>query len=182
MSTIDEQKQKASKTLLTMLDYLGLDATLKTEEKGQKIALLVCSEDAGRIIGRKGQTLENLQLLLNRIMFKGDQEFPKVVIDIDGYTRKERERRPRSSEEGGRHEDSRRGGSPEFNQENEDRLVKQAQDAASEVKRWGDPVTLPPMNAHDRRIIHITLQDDPELVTESLGDGAKKNVVISLKK
>lgn len=45
-----------------------------------------------------------------------------------------------------------------------------------------NPVTLPEMNAHDRRIIHVTLKDDPELTTESMGEGAMKKVVISLKK
>ena len=55
-------------------------------------------------------------------------------------------------------------------------------DAGKEVKRWGEPVTLPEMNAHDRRIIHVTLQDDPELETRSEGEGALKKVIISLKK
>ena len=63
-----------------------------------------------------------------------------------------------------------------------DQLEQQALDAAKEVKRWGEPVTLPEMNAHDRRIIHVTLKDDPELTTESMGEGAMKKVVISLKK
>ena len=49
------------------------------------------------------------------------------------------------------------------------------------MKRWGDPVKLPEMNAHDRRIIHVTLQNDPEITTESEGEGAFKKVVISLK-
>ncbi len=176
--SIEEQKQKALKTLATMLDYLGLEASLKAEEKNSKIALIVTSDDAGRIIGRKGQTLENLQLLVNRMMFKADQEFPKVMIDIDGYARKER--KPRSggrNSRGGRDEGG-KGGDPE----NEERLTKQALDAAKEVKRWGDSVTLPPLNAHDRRIIHITLQDDEEIVTESQGDGPKKSIVISVKK
>ena len=59
-------------------------------------------------------------------------------------------------------------------------LEKQAKDAAKEVKRWGEPVKLPEMNAHDRRIIHITLKDDPEVTTESIGEGAMKKVVIAL--
>jgi len=199
MSQIEEQKEKATKALALMLDYLGLEASLKAEEKGTKIALIVTSEDAGRIIGRKGQTLENLQLLLNRMMFKGDQEFPKIVIDIDGYSRKEKERRhgdrgdrgdrsdrsdrsdrgDRGSRGGDRAEGNEGG---EGNDDNENCLKQQALDAGKEVKRWGEPVTLPPLNAHDRRIIHITLQDDTELQSESIGDGIKKSIVISLKK
>ena len=66
---LDEQKTKATKTLMTMLDYLGLDATLRVEEKGNKLAIKITSDDAGRIIGRKGQTLDSLQVLLNRRRF-----------------------------------------------------------------------------------------------------------------
>lgn len=180
VNKMEEQKAKTSKTLATMLDYLGLDAALKTEDKGAKIFIKIASEDAGRIIGRKGQTLESLQLLLNRMMFNADQECPRILLDIDGYSRKERE--PRREGEGGRgdgggrrHEDSRLS-------ETEELLEQQARDAAIEVKRWGESIVLPKMNSHERRIIHITLQDDPEIITESEGDGSLKKVVISLKK
>ena len=57
-----------------------------------------------------------------------------------------------------------------------------ALDAAKEVRKWGESVTLPPMNSHDRRIIHITLENEPDLATESMGEGAMKSVVVSLKK
>lgn len=60
-------------------------------------------------------------------------------------------------------------------------MKSQALDAAKEVKRWGEPVTMRPMNSHDRRIVHITLENDPELITESDGDGKLKKVIISLK-
>ena len=64
----------------------------------------------------------------------------------------------------------------------EEALRQQALDAGKEVKRWGESVTLPLMNPHDRRIIHMTLKDDAELTTESEGEGTMKKVVISLKK
>ena len=64
----------------------------------------------------------------------------------------------------------------------EEDLRALALDKAKEVKKWGEPVTLAEMNAHDRRIIHVTLQDDPELTTMSEGEGNLKKVVISLKK
>lgn len=169
MSANEEQMNKASQTLATMLDYLGLEASIKAEEKGDRISLIVSSEDAGRIIGRKGQTLENLQLIINRMMFKGNAEFPRIFIDIDGYSRKPRRK--------GRDERGEESGDPEA----EEMLRNQAMDAAKEVKRWGESVILPPMNAHDRRIIHVTLQDDSELQTTSEGDGNLKKVIISLK-
>jgi spoIIIJ-associated protein len=176
---IEEQKSRALKTLATMLDYLGLEAALKCEEKGSKIIILISSEEAGRIIGRKGQSLESLQVLLNRMMFKNDPEFPRIVLDIDGYSRGSKRR-------GDDQEGASRGGSRRHSRNHsssdEEQLTKQAIDASKEVKRWGESVVLPKMNSHDRRIIHITLQDDPEIITESEGEGKLKNVVISLKK
>ncbi len=82
----DEMIEKSSKTLSTMLDFLGLDGTVKAEKRPSKINLIISSEDAGRIIGRKGQSLESLQLLLNRMMQNGAEDFPKIYIDIDGYS------------------------------------------------------------------------------------------------
>ena len=64
----------------------------------------------------------------------------------------------------------------------DEQLRQQALDSAKEVRRWGEAVTLPQMNSHDRRIIHITLENEADLVTESVGEGNFKSVVISLKK
>jgi len=218
---MEEIKVKVSKTLATMLDYLALDAKLKIEDKGSKLAVIIASEDAGRIIGRKGQTLESLQLLLNRMMFNAEPDCPRIVLDIDGYSRNNnrpggdeegegddrgdrrerggdrrddrggdrRDRRDRGDrrdrdDRGGDRRDSR--GGRDRNEEDEaaheETLRIQALDASKEVKRWGEPVVLAPMNSHDRRIIHITLQDDPELITASEGEGSLKKVVISVKK
>jgi spoIIIJ-associated protein len=223
---MEEIKGKVSKTLATMLDYLGLDAKLKIEEKGSKLAIIIASEDAGRIIGRKGQTLDSLQLILNRMMFNTEPECPRIVIDIDGYSKNNT--RPGGSDDGdneergggrdydrgergggrdydrgergggrddrggGRRNDRRdRGGrdnerrsfdNDEDEAAHEETLRIQALDAAKEVKRWGESAVLPQMNSHDRRIIHITLQDDPEITTVSEGEGSLKKVVISLKK
>ncbi len=190
-----EMLDKSKKTLATMLDYLGLEATVKAEGRPSKINLLVSSEDAGRIIGRKGQSLESLQILLNRMMQKENIDFPKVYIDIDGYSSKRergsdrhdgegrRERRERPPR--GRRDGNREGGRSfrdDDEGENDSNLRQQAIDASKEVRRWGEPVTLPPMNAHDRRIIHITLEGESDLQTESSGEGNFKSVVISLKK
>ncbi len=181
------QKQELNRTLLTMFDYLGLKGDLRIEEKNGKLQVKITSDDAGRIIGRKGQILESLQLLANRILFKQDDEFPHVMLSIDGYG----ERRKRRSDDEGAAENgeesaprSERRRSPRTGASriSNEQLEQQAKDAAKEVKRWGEPVKLPEMNAHDRRIIHVTLQDDPEVTTESEGEGAMKKVVISLKK
>ena len=188
----EEMVEKTRKTLATMLDYLALDGTVKAEGKPGKINLLIASDDAGRIIGRKGQSLESLQILLNRMMQKGDEPFPKIYIDIDGYSsnskrgdkRSEGGRRPPRGERRGRggRDDERRDFVPRGASDKDEQLRQQALDSAKEVRRWGESVTLPPMNSHDRRIIHITLENEKDLQTESAGDGNFKSVVISLKK
>ena len=184
----EELAAKARKTLGTMLDYLGLNAEeLKAEVKENQLAMKIKSTEPGRIIGRKGQTLDSLQLLLNRIMFKGEEDCPRISIDIDGYSesgnraeRPRRERAERPERNGERRE--RRPRRERHSGISEEQLIEQAKDAAKEVKKWGEPVTLPKMNAHDRRIIHITLENDPELTTVSEGEGALKKVVVSLRK
>ncbi len=187
---LEQQKEKLVRTLATMFDYLGLNGTFRVEEKNQKLAVKIASDDAGRIIGRKGQTLESLQLLVNRIMFKDNEEFPHIMLDIDGYSNGERERREhrengeesRPAERSERRERRPRRERGEGSHFTTEQLEQQALDAAKEVKRWGEAVKMPEMNAHDRRIIHLTLQADPEITTESEGEGAMKKVVISLKK
>ncbi len=165
-----EQMELACKTLMTMLDYLGLEAEIRFEVKGSRVGLIVSSEEAGRIIGRKGQSLEAMQLLVNRMMQKKDENFPRVLIDIDGYSRPVREK-----SRGGK-------GRSRCTPEQEAALETQAKDAAKEVKRWGESVSLPEMNAHERRLIHIALKEDKEVITDSKGEGARKSVVITLSK
>ena len=134
------QKDRAADTLRTMFGYLGLKADVNAEERDNRVVLKISSPDAGRIIGRKGQTLESLQTLLNRIMFRGEDS-PRISLDIDGYAAgnnrgerhsdEEGEERPRSFRrreegEGGRH-----AGVPQ------EQLRSQALDAGKEI-----PVTI----------------------------------------
>ena len=177
VSKFEEQKEKAVKTLGMMLDYLGFEASVRGEEKNERIAIKINSEEAGRIIGKSGTTLDNMQYLLNLVMYNKDKEFPRIVLDIDGYSKnRERSSKGERRERSGRGERRNNSGIPE------EALRQQALDAGKEVKRWGESVTLPLMNPHDRRIIHMTLKDDAELTTESEGEGTMKKVVISLKK
>lgn len=195
---IEATLEKAPKTLGTMLDYLGLDASVKSEEKNGNVVLTVFSEDAGRIIGRKGIALHSLQLLLNRVISKGNRECPRISIDVDGYRKPTR--RPRSEES-----DDRRGGYDrndrndrndrgdnrdteprrDNSSEKEEQLTKQALDAAKEAKRWGDAVTLPAMNSKDRRIVHLALENNEDITSESIvpeGEtGNYKSIIVSVK-
>lgn len=211
-----EMLDDAREKLAMMLDFLSLDGTVRAESGPSKINLTVSSKDAGRIIGRKGQSLENLQLLLNRMMQKNSVNYPKIYIDIDGYSSgtkrapgmdgensarpERREHMDRSERRGGRSErrdhrdhrdrSERRGGrfarggngTGENSGAREEQLRMLALDSAKEVRKWGDPKTLPEMNSHDRRIVHLALEGEPDLSTESIGEEPHKSVVISLKK
>lgn len=174
---------KAESVLREMFGCLGLEAEISGEIAADGLAIKITSADAGRIIGRRGQNLEAIQLLLARIVFKGEEEVSRISIDIDGYAKEGASEAPRTQRRprGGDAEGEYRSGRSDSGY-TEAQLRQRAIDAGKEVKKWGEPVLLPKMNAHDRRIIHVALQDDPELVTESSGEGALKRVVVSLRK
>jgi len=186
-----ERIKRASTTMATMLDYLGLNASVKGEERNGKIVLLTSSDDAGRIIGKRGQSLQSLELLLNRMATKNDIECPWITIDIDGYSKgnsrdykndSRRDRKPPSTE--GRRESHPTTTNKRSNSDEDSENIKlQAQDAAKEVKRWGESITMPPMNSHDRRLVHMVLKEDSGIKTESVavsGSDRLKSVIISL--
>ena len=137
-------------TLETILTSLGFDATVDEQTLDDGIFLDVKTEDSGRLIGRQGQTLSDLQYITNRILFHQDQNSPKVVVDVGGYRAQAREA-----------------------------LVQKAQEAAEKVRRWGDVVELEPLSAFDRRIIHNALKDDPGVETQSVEvEGTNKKAIL----
>jgi spoIIIJ-associated protein len=137
-------------TLEQLLTLLGFPATVEEHKMEDGILLDVTSEDSGRLIGRQGQTLSDLQYITNRLLFQQDQSVPKVTVDVSGYRAQAREA-----------------------------LVKKIQEAAEKVRRWGDPVELEPMSAFDRRVVHQTLRDDPDIETQSIEvDGTDKKAML----
>jgi spoIIIJ-associated protein len=133
-----------------LLGTLGFAATVEEQKVGDDLMLDVKTDEAGRLIGRQGQTLADLQYVVNRILFQQDQNAPKVMLDVGGYRSQAREA-----------------------------LVKKAKDAAEKVRRWGDAVELEPMNAFDRRLVHQALKDDPDIETHSVEvDGTDKKALI----
>jgi spoIIIJ-associated protein len=133
-----------------LLQTLGFEAAVEEHQIEGSMLLDVKADDAGRLIGRQGQTLGDLQYLTNRLIFRQNQDAPKVTIDVGGYRAQAREA-----------------------------LVKKAKDAAEKVRRWGDIVELEPLNAFDRRIIHNALKDDPGIETHSVEvEGTDKKAII----
>ncbi|MEO6181878.1 MAG: R3H domain-containing nucleic acid-binding protein [Verrucomicrobiota bacterium] len=137
-------------TLEQLLKLLGFDAVVEEQALDDGIFLDVKTEDSGRLIGRQGQTLSDLQYITNRMLFQLDQSAPKVMLDVGGYRAQAR-----------------------------DALVKKAQEAAEKVRRWGDVVELEPLSAFDRRIVHNALKDDPGVETQSVEvEGTNKKAVL----
>ena len=137
-------------TLEQILNLLGFNAVVEEHRMDDGLLLDVKTDDSGRLIGRQGQTLSDLQYLLNRMIFQQDQTAPKVTVDVGGYRGQSR-----------------------------DALVVKAKEAAEKVRRWGDVVELEPMNAFDRRIIHNALKDDPSVETHSVEvEGTEKKAIL----
>ena len=83
-----DQSQKGKEVFMTMVGLLGLNAEVKDKVSGRNIILSVNTDEPGRLIGRNGSSLDNVGLLMNRILKKTDNTFPKVIIDVDGYDKK----------------------------------------------------------------------------------------------
>jgi hypothetical protein len=100
-----ERSQKSKDVLLTMVGLLGLKAEVSEKSSGKNIILSVSTDEPGRLIGRNGSSLDSVGLLMNRILKKDDLEFPKVIIDVDGYDKKSK--RDRDRKKGRRKDNSR---------------------------------------------------------------------------
>ena len=135
-----------------LLHTLGFEANILRHEleDGGGTVLEVQTDDPGRLIGRQGQTLSELQYITNRILFRQDPTLPKVTVDVGNYRSQAREA-----------------------------LVKKAKDAAEKVRRWGDIVEMEPLNAFDRRIVHNALREDPGVETHSVEvEGTDKKAIL----
>ena len=137
-------------TLEKLIGLLGFPGTVEEQVLDDGIILDVKAEDSGRLIGRQGQTLADLQYITNRLLFQQDQSAPKVTVDVGGYRSQAREA-----------------------------LVKKAKEAAEKVRRWGEVVELEPLSSFDRRIIHHALKDDPDIETQSVEvEGTEKKAML----
>ncbi len=140
---------QAQEILTQLLQKMGETCSIQGVQEPNQVNLIIEGEDAGLLIGKQGQTLEALQYLVTKILSKQTKKKPRVVIDIESY----RERHKQS-------------------------LIELALKHGEKAKRIGKPVTLNPMNAHDRRIVHLALQQDRDIKTKSRGEGLYKKIII----
>jgi spoIIIJ-associated protein len=141
---------QAQELLERLLDLMGEKAQVVGQlDEEDRLNLSIDAEDAGLLIGKQGQTLEALQYLLTKMIAKKARRKVRVFIDIESYR--------------ARHQEA---------------LTQLALKSGEKAKKSGRPITLNPMNPHDRRIVHLALQGDREIKTMSRGEGLYKKVVV----
>ena len=150
--------ETARGVLETLLERMGVKASVASQTKpavegggeaSEVITLDVSGDDLGILIGRRGQTLSSLQYIVRLIVANKAKARVPIVIDVEGYKQRRYEA-----------------------------LRALAHRMAEQVKARGRPFALEPMPAYERRIIHMALADDPDVTTESVGEGEVRKVVI----
>jgi spoIIIJ-associated protein len=145
-----EDAKTAQGVLEKILSLIPIDATVEAERLDEgRIYLTINGDRSGLLIGRKGKTLDALQFIVNKIVNKALDKKLDVVVDSEDYRRRR-----------------------------EESLTELAKNMGDKVKRGKKALTTAPLNPHDRRIVHLTLKDDPALETRSRGEGLLKRVVI----
>ncbi|WP_462268420.1 RNA-binding cell elongation regulator Jag/EloR [Desulfobacter sp.] len=141
------------KTVQKMADLITEDAYVEAIAQENKLTLQIKGGNTGILIGRKGQTLDAMQFLTDKIINRQSESRVRVKVDIEGYmeTRKAN-------------------------------LKHLALKMAEKAKKTGRPATINQMSAQDRRIVHLALKDDAQVRTQSMGDGYYRRLVIFPKK
>jgi spoIIIJ-associated protein len=135
--------------MLGLIRRMGVEAEIKGYFEEGSLYLEVEKDSEGILVGKHGRTLEALETLVNRMVNRRVKEPVRVVLDVGGY----RKRRTES-------------------------LGKLAGRLGERAKKEGKAITVGPFNAQERRVIHLALQQDPLVKTESIGEGPLKKISI----
>jgi len=146
---LSDKAQEAQEILKNLLGWLSDTAEVQVHERDDTIRLEIRGDRNGLLIGKRGQTLDALQYLINKVVNKSQSSWKRVEIDMEQY----RSRREQS-------------------------LKKMALRLGEKAKKKKKPVTIEAMNAHDRRIIHLALKNDTTLETRSIGKGEMRKLII----
>ncbi len=144
-----EEIEIAKELTIGLLERMGVKTEVEGFLKEGNLCLEIRGDREGILIGKHGRTLESLQMLINRMVNKRLKNATRIVLDIDDY----RKRRVET-------------------------MSDIAHRTGEEAKKTGYSLTVGPFNSHDRRIIHLALREDPDLKTESIGEGELKRVRI----
>ena len=149
----DNPGELATEFIFSICQAIDIKADIQVSKTGEHWHINISGPELGLLIGRRGDTLDALQYLTNLAVAKKLSERVRIVVDVEGY----RLRR-------------------------EETLIRLAKRLSDKVKRTGTRIVLEPMNPHERRIIHTSLQDETRISTFSEGDDPNRRVVIALKR
>lgn len=149
---LDKVADVAVSYLRQILSYFGEDKVTIDEYDGDEGELIldISGGDLAVLIGRHGRTLDALQMVLSSLFSSNLKFHYPVVVDIEGYKNRRKEK-----------------------------LQNLARNGAARAKRQGGRVSLPPMNAYERRLVHLALVDDEDVATHSEGTEPDRHVVIT---
>ena len=146
----DEPASRVREILERVVDELGLEASVEVDEGEEEIVGRIDGEDVGLLIGRRGQTIDAVQLLCYRAAFRGRQDRKRVVVDAAGYRERRREA-----------------------------IERQADRAGERALRTGKEIELEPMSPTERRVVHQHLKDRAGLETFSEGEEPERCVIVA---
>jgi spoIIIJ-associated protein len=149
--TADHRVEEVSAILDTLLRLLGIRGEIEIISTESPLALDIKGEDLGILIGRRGQTLASLEYVMKLMVVGRLKTWIPLTVDVGGYKRRRR-----------------------------DSLERLALYLAEQVKSRRRSITMEPMPADERRIVHLALADDPDVTTQSIDEGEHRKVVISL--
>lgn len=145
----DDPSETGRLVLQRIVEHIATDAKITMEKNSEGVFFKVNGKNAGILIGKRGQTLDAIQSIVEKVVNKRNQNRIRVWVDIEGYL------------------DTRR-----------ENLENKAMRLAEKAKRLGKPISLGQMNAYDRRIVHLALHDLSDVQTRSRGEGPLRKLVI----
>lgn len=145
-------EEKVSEILENLLGLLGLEGSFEVDEKEEAVFVSIDAEDPGVLIGRNGETLASLQLILNLIASRqfGPDNSKRIVVDVSDWRKSK-----------------------------EEDLASKTASWTQKVIETNEPLELDPMPAWQRRIVHMTVEQTPGVKSESVGEEPERRLVIS---
>lgn len=145
---------KIQSTAQTLLDLMGIQGEISVSEdkENEAIVVTVDTQEAGILIGRHGETISAFQLILNQIINRGEENWQRILVDCGDYRSRQ-----------------------------EESLRNLALSTAEQVKETGEAKALYDLTPAQRRVVHMVLSEDSDIVTESEGEGRERHLVVRLK-
>jgi spoIIIJ-associated protein len=142
--------EHSRKILDTMLGYLGFVVKIEEDDGPDGPTLQILTEEPDALIGRRGEVLDDIQYLVNRILQRREPKAPRIRVDVE-YFRTMRE----------------------------DSMLEKVKQQAERVRATGHAIALNPMNSYYRRLVHNLFVEDPDIISESAkGDGRFKRITL----